>query len=180
MPTWVSLLRAVNVSGHNRLPMAELRDCLAAAGFAQVRSYLQSGNVVSASGHRSAAAVAGAVHDAIAREFGLDLTVVVRSPAQLREVLDWNPFPEVSAVRPNRVFAMHLTGPPDPDRVAALLAEPVAPDQLAVRGHEVAICYAESMHASRIQGEWLSRRLGVAGTARNWRTLAALVDLSVG
>jgi len=178
MPTWVSLLRAVNVAGHNKLPMAALRTGLTEAGFAQVRTYLQSGNVVAESGHRSAATAARAVHDAIVKEFGLDLTVVARSPAELRAVLDWNPFPDMAASHPTRVFVSHLVSVPQPDRVAATLEFDVAPDRIAVRGPEVAISYATSLHESRIQGDWLARRLGVAGTARNWRTLSALVELA--
>lgn len=177
MPVWVSLLRGINLGARNKVNMPQLRAALADAGFDDVRTYVQSGNVVTRSGHRSPDRVAAAVR-AVARErFGLDVPVVVRSPGQLRDVLDWCPFPDAAAARPTAVHVLHLTEEPDSARLAALLDEDWSPDRLAARGRELVVCYADVMHTSRLQHAAALKRLGVDGTARNWRTLQALVDL---
>ena len=177
MPVWVSLLRGVNLGKHNQINMPELREALAAAGFQDVRSYVQSGNLVTTSSHRSADRVATAVADVIAARFGLQLPVVVRSPAQLRQVLTWCPFPGAAA-RPTTVHVIHLAAVPDPGRLPSVLDQDWGPDQVAHRGLEIVIRYDGAMHASRLQHALVLRRLGGDGTARNWRTLQALVDLT--
>jgi len=175
---WVSLLRGINLGARNKVPMKQLREALAEAGFEDVRTYVQSGNVVTRSAHRNPDQVSGAVRGVVRQHFGIDVPVVVRSPQQLRDVLEWCPFPADAAERPTAVHVGHLTGKPDPERVAALVAEDWSPDGLAVRGEEVVVRYAETMHASRLQHAKVLNRLGVDGTARNWRTLQALVDLT--
>ena len=180
MATWVCLLRAVNVGGRNKVPMAQLRDVLSSDGFADVRTYVQSGNVVLTSSLRSPHKVSEAVRDAIAREFNVDTPVVVRTPAQLQAIVEWNPFPDVADEAPQRVHIVHLTDVPSDEAISALLTADWAPELLSVKGTELAICYFESMHTSKLQYAVALKRLGVDGTARNWRTVQTLADMSSG
>ena len=175
---WVSLLRGVNLGARNKVNMPQLREALAAAGFGEVRTYLQSGNVIGRSAHAGPEQVAQDVNAVVLERFGLDVPVLVRSPRQLRAVLGWCPFPQDAAARPTAVHVIHLALPPDRDRVAALLAQDWFPDRLAQRDGEVVVRYAATMHASRLQHASVLKRLGVDGTARNWRTLQALVELT--
>lgn len=179
---WVSLLRGINLGARNKVAMPALREALAAAGFDDVRTYVTSGNVVTSSRHRSPDRVADLVREVVLTGFGLDVPVVVRSPDQLRAVLDWNPFPDAALDRPKVVQVSHLIGTPAQADVEALLATAVAmPERVAVRGREVVVDYVDNIHASRVQAAWLTRQLGgVDGTARNWRTLTALCDLTAG
>lgn len=178
MPTWVCLLRAVNLGNHHKVNMAALRGALTEAGFGDVRTYVQSGNVVLASRARSPRTVATAVRRVLLDSFAIDTPVLVRTPAQLRAVAAWDPFAEQAAARPTSVHVLHLDGDPDPDALAALLGTDWGADRVAARGHEVVIAYGESMHDSRLQHAALLKRLTVTGTARNWRTLLALVELA--
>lgn len=178
MATWICLLRAVNLGNHNKVSMPVLREALADEGFGAVRTYVQSGNIVLTSRHRSAVAVGDAVAAVVERSAGVRTPVIVRTPAQLDAVAAWDPFAAVSAAHPTRVHVMHLDDEPEPDRVEAFLAEDFAPDEVVVRGREAVLRYDEMAHTSRLQHALLSRRLGVDGTARNWRTLLALRDLA--
>lgn len=178
MPVWVSLLRGVNLGARNQVNMPKLRIALEEAGFEAVRTYVQSGNVVTKSRHRNPKKVADEVRSVVADTFGVDVPVVVRSPAELRALLDWNPFPDDTAARPTAVHLIHLVGDPPADQVEALTATDYSPDELVVRGREVALCYAETSQRRRLQPAALLKRLGVDGTARNWRTLQALVELT--
>ena len=162
MATWICLLRAVNVGGRNKVPMAQLREALTAAGFGDVRTYVQSGTV----------------RAVIAQAFDVDTPVVVRAPEELQAVVAWNPFPEVADADPKRVHIVHLTAEPTTDAVASLLNIDWTPDHIKVEGSEVAICYSESMHTSKLQYPKVFKQLGVDGTARNWRTVQTLVELS--
>lgn len=168
MPVWVSLLRGVNLGARNQVSMPRLREALESAGFADVRTYVQSGNVVARSRHRSRDRVASEVRALVREHFGVDAAVIVRTPAQLASVLDWNPFPTDAVARPATVQVIHLTERPDKDRLAALLAEDWAPDDVAARGEEVVIRYAATMHRSRLQHATVLRRLGAdwVSTAR--------------
>lgn len=178
MPVWVSLLRGVNLGARNQVNMPQLRAALPGAGFEDVRTYVQSGNVITRSRHRSPDRVADAVRATVLEHFAVDVPVMVRSPQQLRDVLAWSPFPRDADTRPTAVQILHLAAEPDPSQVAALLAEDWSPDGVAVRGQEVVVRYAEVMHTSRLQHASALKRLGVDGTARNWRTLQALVELT--
>ena len=178
MPVHVALLRGINLGARNKVNMPALRAALTAVGFTEVRTYVQSGNVVARTRHRSPAGMARAVREVVAERFGLDVPVVGRSPAELADVLRWNPFPADARDRPTAVHVVHLDGEPAADRVADLCGEDWSPDALAVLGREAVICYAEVMHTSRLQHALVLRRLGVDGTARNWRTLAAVAALA--
>src|SRR5690242_7983148 len=133
MPVWVSLLRGVNLGPRNQVNMPALRKALEARGFEQVRTYVQSGNVVARSAHRSGRGVGATVRTIVQEEFGLDVPVVVRSPQQLRAVLEWCPFPQDAAARPTGLQVIHLTAEPEPARLAAVLAEDWSPDALVAR-----------------------------------------------
>ncbi|MDQ3591343.1 MAG: DUF1697 domain-containing protein [Actinomycetota bacterium] len=180
MAVWVSLLRGINLGARNKVSMPVLREALTEAGFTDVQTYVQSGNVVTSSRHRRPERVAALVSEVVAARFGINVPVVVRTPAELAAVLEWNPFPAAVAARPKVVQVTHLFGTPAPADVEALLAEVAGlPEQVAVRGADVVVDYVDAVHTSKVQGAWLTRRLGgVDGTARNWRTLTALVDLT--
>jgi uncharacterized protein (DUF1697 family) len=177
MPEWVLLPRAINLGARNKVGMPQLREALTAAGFSDVRTYVQSGNIVASSRHRGAAGVARAAEAVIRDGFGVTTSVVVRSPRQIRDVLAWCPFPDDAAERPTGVQVIHLDAEPSPAAVATVTAEDWSPDRLVVRGPEVCVCYAAASRASRLQHAPLLKRLGVGGTARNWRTLVAIEGL---
>jgi uncharacterized protein (DUF1697 family) len=177
MREWVCLLRAVNLGARNKVNMPQLRKALDAAGFENVRTYVQSGNVVLSSDHRAGSAVAAAVRSLVKDEFGVETPVVVRTPRDIRDILAWCPFPEDAAARPTAVQVVLFDTKPAAARVAATLAEDWSPDRLEIRASAACVLHAATMHASRLQHATLLKRLGVAGTARNWRTMVAIADL---
>lgn len=176
MPTWVALLRAVNLGARNKVPMPALRTALTEAGFTDVRTYVNSGNVVLGSTLRSAAKVGTAVHDLIADRFGVDTPVIVRTGPQLAAVLAWNPFPDAAESRPNLVAVLHLGSAPAADAVETLLAQDLDPVRVAYRGEEVVVDWYDRTGLPK--ADRALKKLGVDATARNWRTLTALVDMT--
>lgn len=177
MPTWIALLRAVNLGAHNKVSMPKLRELLAAEGFGEIRTYVQSGNIVALSPQRSAAAVEKLICALITREFGLSVPVVVRTPGELVAVIEANPFPAAAQARPKQLHVTFLAGDPDVDGVAAIHGDDLTRDVCRVDGRHLYVDYVEGVHGSKLTPTYFARRLGVEGTARNWRTVLALDEM---
>jgi uncharacterized protein (DUF1697 family) len=172
----VLLLRAVNVSGRNSVPMARLREVLAAeTDLKDVSTYIASGNIICDT-PADPAATCAQVRALIAKEFDVDTPVVHRTHAQLVHSESAQPFPE-GAVK--FVHAMFLEGAPS-DGALEQLEERVQPgERLALRGDDLWIDYGSGgVHSTKLTKAVLDRALGVAGTARNLRTVRTLIELT--
>ena len=180
MPTWVALLRAINLGSRNKVAMPALRQALGDAGFTDVRTYVQSGNVIASSPHRSPAKVAETITALVKEEFGLDVPVVVRTADQLHHVVTANPFPDAARERPRLLHVSFLIAEPDPGRVTALHSDESMSEVCRVDGDHLYIDYRDGVQGSRLTSAYFARRLGVDGTARNWRTVTTLAQLAAG
>lgn len=178
MTTWIAMLRAVNLGARNKVPMPALREALTDAGLGEVRTYVQSGNIAFTSRHRSPDAVASKVRDVVRREFDVDQPVLVRSIEQIETVIAGNPYPRAALDRPKLLHVTFLTSVPEPAGVQTVHSDPVSRDVCRIVGAHLYVDFAESVHGSRLSAQWITRRLGVDGTARNWRTVLALMDLA--
>jgi uncharacterized protein (DUF1697 family) len=167
MPTFVALLRAVNVGGTGKLPMTELTAMCEAEGFARVRTYIASGNVVFAT-DRGAADVQAALERRLAAYAGKPVGVLVRTADEMAAVLAANPFPDAA---PNRTVAIFLGDPPPADALAH--ARHQTTERLALGAREIYVAYGDAMRDSK-----LAIPAGRAGTARNMNTVAKLAALA--
>ena len=173
------LLRAVNVSGANRVPMAELRALMnERGGFGAVTTYIASGNVICdapADPPAVCAEVRALIHDA----FGVNTPVILRTHHELVRAIEENPFPDAAADK--MLHAMFLEGVPRADAVETLNERLQPGERIALRGNDLWIDFgAGGVHSSKLTRPVLDRALGVAGTARNFRTVRKLVELTVG
>lgn len=170
----VFLLRAVNVSGHNSVPMARLR-ALLAPEFGAVSTYIASGNIICTAPDDLAAAAAR-MRELIAGEFGVDTPVIGRTHRQLVATLAAQPFLDGDE---KLVHAMFLEGPPADGALAALEDRLVPGERIELRREDLWISYASGgSHSTKLTKAVLDRALGVAGTARNLRTVRRLVELT--
>jgi uncharacterized protein (DUF1697 family) len=172
----VVLLRGVNVGGHNKVPMADLRKLLSERGHQEVRSYVQSGNVVLRSPATSPE-VAAAVRELLAKEFGLDIVVIVRGGLELAEVAAHNPFLRPDADPARQLHVAFLERSPDPGRAAGLDPHRAPPDELHLRGREIYLWCPDGLGRSKVFNG-LERLLGTPATVRNWRTVGELLRLT--
>jgi uncharacterized protein (DUF1697 family) len=178
MATWVCLLRAINLGARNKVPMPALRGALAEAGFTDVRTYVQSGNVVLRSRHRTPTAVAKAVGELMQERFDVDQPVVVRTPEQVTSLIEANPFADAALERPKLLHVVFLTAEPAAEAVERMHVDEVTRDVVRIIGPDMFVDFGESVQASKLSPAYFSRRLGVEGTARNWRTVLALAELA--
>ena len=167
MPSYVALLRAVNVGGMGKLPMAELKTMCMAAGFTQVKTYIASGNVVFAADH-SAAQVQTALSQRLAAHAGKPVGVIVRTAQEMAAVLAANPFPNAP---PSRTVAIFLDEPPPADTMDQLKGRSDEQVQLGLR--EIYVAYGEDMGSSK-----LKIPAAAQGTARNINTIAKLAEMA--
>lgn len=180
MARLVALLRGINVGGHRKVPMARLREVLEAAGFEDVRTYVQSGNVaLTAPPKRSAASVGRGIEAAIEQAFGFDVTVVIRTRDEIAELIEADPLGDV-ATDPTYRIVVFLAAELDPRRLADVEPEQFAPEAFALRDREIVMWAPNGQRDSRLVKALSEQRTGVAGTARNWRTVEKLLELADG
>jgi uncharacterized protein (DUF1697 family) len=167
MASFVALLRAVNVGGTGKLPMSDLKDICEELGFGAVRTYIASGNVVFTS-RKSEAAVKGALEKQLETYAGKPVGVLVRTAAEMAQVLADNPFP---AAAPNRTMAVFLDRAPPADTLAGIRGR--RDEQIQLGRREIYIDYREGMAASK-----LVIPAAKTGTARNMNTVATLARMA--
>ena len=174
MKTYAIFLRGVTPVGKNRVPMAELRPALAKAGLRDVRTYIQSGNVLAKSA-LGPAAIEALVHEVILKEIGADLAVVARTHPRIKRILESNPFPADAA---SRTYYTLFASAPAAARVRDLLALDFAPDDVRVIGDTLYTLYATKHSDSKFNNNFYERKLKIAATTRNFNTLSRLLELS--
>jgi uncharacterized protein (DUF1697 family) len=175
--TFVALLRGINVGGKAMVSMPELRSMLTSMGFEDVATYVQSGNVVFSSSSGDAQSLATALEERIAETFGLNTAVLMRTPAELTEIAKSNPFlrREDDLTKLHVVF---LSDAPPAAAVKELDPRRSPPDEFSVRGREIYLHLPKGAGRSKLTIDYFEKRLGVRGTARNWRTLNKLLELT--
>jgi uncharacterized protein (DUF1697 family) len=173
MPAYVSFLRGINVGGRNMLAMAKLKALHEDLGFDNVRTHLQSGNVVFTTRKTDPAKL----EKKIAAELG-GIAVAVRATGDLREVIAKNPFPEQAASQPSATIVIFLIGQPPAEAKKSVLELNVGPELKAFARRELYVFYGAGMGKSKLTNTLLEKKLGVRGTARNWNTVTRMLELA--
>lgn len=176
---WVGLLRGINVGGRRSLPMATLRGAVASLGYADIRSHIQSGNVVFTGAIADRARASAALTDAIEAASGVRSVVVLRSGAELAALVGANPF----ANGEHHEDSFHLAccdAPPPAAHLDRCPPAAYAPSDYRVVGADIYLYLPEGMGRSRLAAELLGRRIEVTPTVRNWRTVCTLVEMARG
>jgi uncharacterized protein (DUF1697 family) len=175
--SYVALLRGINVGPNNRVPMATLRELIAGIGGSEVRTHLQSGNAVFRHERQDPLRLAAELEQAITAELGLTISVLVRAGADLRRVVDANPFP-MEKVDGSRFVVVFLSGPVPLDRLAAIDPAAYAPDEFRAGETEIYAHFPESIRNSKLAALLTDRKLGLTASSRNWNTVTKLLALS--
>lgn len=175
MTRQVALLRGINIGPRNRISMPELRAALEAAGYEDVATYLQSGNVVLSS-RLSGPKLARAVEGLIADRFGLDISVVVRSGKELEAVVRRNPLGRV-ATDPKRYQVSFFDRKPTQEIVERLEAVAASEERVVVAGREVYAWHPAGVARSKLWALLAGKTLGATATSRNWTTVTKLLSL---
>ena len=172
---YVALLRGINVGGKNTLPMKDLAAMFAKAGCTDVKTYIQSGNVIFRADADCAKQVPRLVEEQILKRFGFRSPVIVRSADQLDRILAANPFPNTDS---NLLHIMFLADKPQARAVASLDPERSPGDSFRVVGREVYLHLPNGVARTRFTNAWLDSKLATVSTGRNWQTVTKLLELT--
>ena len=180
MTTYIALLRGINVGGHKQISMADLRDLLTRLGFADVRSLLQSGNLLFDANGRTPAHLERLLEAEAEKRLALKTDFFVRTAKEWAGVVAHNPFRKEATRDPGHLVVMFLKDAPSVTGVKAL--------QKAIRGREVVraagkhlyIVYPDGIGRSRLTNALTDKQLGTRGTGRNWNTVLKLAALAAG
>jgi uncharacterized protein (DUF1697 family) len=174
--TFLALLRGINVGGKNMLPMKDLTEMFVAAGCDNVRSYIQSGNIVFNAADRLSGQIAGVITARIAERFGYRTPVVLRTVKQLEHVVCNNPFLRKGAAE-ETLHVLFLADLPDPRSINALDPDRSPPDAFIVRGQEVYLHLPNGVARTKLTNDYFDSKLTTTSTGRNWRTVMKLLEL---
>jgi len=173
---WICLLRGVNVLGRCALPMSELARSMERLGLRDVKTYIQSGNVVFSSAARNAAPLVAKIRKAIAVAHGVDPHVLLLTQAELEDAAGENPFPEAAA-HPKSVHLFFLDRKPSKPDVTKLHAQRADSERFLLADRVFYLHTPDGFGISKL-ARIAERALGVPATARNWRTVTALIAMA--
>jgi uncharacterized protein (DUF1697 family) len=177
--TYLALLRGINVGGKNKLPMKDLVELFVGAGCTDVRTYIQSGNVIFRADPGLAPRLSGLISGAIGARFGHQIPLVMRTAEQMGKVVTGNPYLKEGVVE-DRLHVLFLAEPPDPRRVVALDPDRSPPDTFEVRGQEIYVRLPRGVAESKLTNQYFDSKLVTTSMGRNWRKVTTLFAMMTG
>lgn len=180
MTTYVALLRGINVSGHNKIKMADLRALFSGQGFTQVETYIQSGNIVFQTPDKvtEVDGLAKLIEGIIRQAYEFNVPVVVLSAESFNHIYKSMPLPQFNvsdmAVEGSKVLVSLLSQHPKDDNIENLTSYVKAPEQLLVKNNAVYLYCPEGHGKSKLSNNFIANKLKVNATTRNWKTMAKL------
>ncbi|TDL31277.1 DUF1697 domain-containing protein [Jeotgalibacillus sp. S-D1] len=181
MTIYLALLRGINVGGHNKLKMAELRTSLESLGLQNVKTYIQSGNVLFG-WNDGAEILHKQIESKIEEDFGISSAVIIRTKEELQEIINHCPFSEqdiskaASSAKGESLHVALLQEIPSNEGIDKLSACVNEREQCAVNGRNIYLLFHDSIRNSKL-GNQLNK-IGVPATVRNWKTLNKLLSMS--
>ena|SRR3989442_8525153 len=179
MPFYISMLRGINIGSHKRMKMEKLRSSFEALGFQQVKTYIQSGNVVFQAAKLSPAALSKKIEERIITDFGFSVDVISRTRDEMDKVIKGNSFLKESGIDPSRLHVAFLSDVPTAVAVKKLQGLTIPPDQVCCSGKEIYLYFPNGFSGSSLWKHPLDRVLAVLTTTRNWNTVNQLYKMAL-
>lgn len=180
MTIYVAMLRGINVGAHKRIRMDQLRLSFKSLGFEQVKTYIQSGNVIFKTKKMSSAILSRQIEERIAGDFGFPASVVCRTIDEIAGTIKNNPFLNQPGIDPAKFHVTFLSEAPAKTALKKLEALTLDPDQCRCLDKEIYLYLPNGISGSSLMKSPLDRTLSVVTTTRNWRTVTALHQLCQG
>ncbi len=173
---YVALLRGINVGGNNMIKMERLCETVAGLNFENVKSYINSGNIIFETGKADEKYLADKIHDAILQDFGFDISVMVRSMAEIEQIIAKNPF-EGQFENHKFFHVFFLNEKLTAEQEALLFAQASDSEQFAVIDRHILCLLKISILDSAVGKGFIDKKLKIATTARNWRTVKKIAEM---
>jgi len=178
MAVIISMLRGVNVGGHNKIKMEALRALYESLKLRDAQTYLQSGNVIFWTDERDLAGLAKRIEDGIERKFGFRPDVILRTAAEMKEVVARNPFAKRRGIEPGKLLASFLASDPGEEARENVRQMKCDPEELRIEGRELYIYFPNGMGRSKLSLAKLEKTLKTAGTGRNWNSVTKMLEMA--
>lgn len=178
--TYVALLRGINLSGHKIVKMDQLRKAFEELGFADVKTYIQSGNVVFKATGPAPANLAKQIEEKVLRQFGFPVPVVVKTADEIAQVVRNNPLVKEKGIDISRLHVTFLSCAPEKSTLKMLDTIPAGQDQFRCSGQAIYLHCPNGYHETKLSNNVLEKMLKVGTTTRNWKTVNQLYQMSLG
>ena len=176
MTTHIAFLRGVNVGGQGKVAMSDLKELGVSLGFGDVRTLLNSGNFIFATEAETTAQLEELLELEAARRLRLQTDFMIRTAAELSEIVARNPFPDEAGRDPSHLLVMFLKTAPEPGAVEKLQAAVTGPEVIRAAGRELYVTYPAGIGSSKLTTALMDAKLRVSGTGRNWNTVLKLSE----
>jgi uncharacterized protein (DUF1697 family) len=174
------MLRGINVSGHNPIKMAELKKLYETIGFQDVKTYIQSGNIVfKTTGNQLSKDVSVTIESAILEQFGFHVPVITRSPEELLGIINGNPFRNADNTVFDKIYITFLEDIPLQELTVNINPLGFLPDRFVITGREIYISCTSGYGTTKLSNTFFENKLKMKATTRNWKTIRALVEMAI-
>lgn len=178
MPTYIALLRGINVGGNNKIAMADLRTLCESLGFKAAKTLLQSGNLIFESDRRTNTVLEQLLEKETEKRLGVTVDYVIRTPSEWETIIASNPFPKEAKTDPSHLVVMFLKTLANPKNVKELQTEIKGREIVRADGKQLYITYPDGIGTSKLTNVVIEKKLDTRGTARNWNTILKLSALT--
>src|SRR5690349_7543989 len=178
MAVMISMLRGINVGGHNLIKMDALRALYESLGMPDAQTYVQSGNVVFRTSERDAIRLGKKIQNGIEKGFNCKPEIILRSSAELEGVIARNPFAKRRDIEPGKLLVLFLASEPNSEARKKVLAIKADPEELHMSGREVYIYFPNGMGKTKLPWTTIEKLLGTPGTGRNWNSVTKLLEMA--
>ena len=178
MPVLISMLRGINVGGHNKVDMNALRALYQSLKFEDPRTYVQSGNIVFRAKEKISPALVKKIQDAIEREFDCRPEVILRTADELRKAIAASPFHASRGLEPGKILVTFLNAEPGPEARDTLLRLKRYPEEIHLKGRELYIYFPNGAGKSKLPWSSVEKLFKTTGTARNWNSVTKLLAIA--
>lgn len=177
---YVSILRGINVSGKNKILMADLKTLYETLGFQNVITYIQSGNVIFDSKLKSKADIKAKIEKKIEEKYQFQVPVELRTSSDFEKIVNICPFGSVDLAKDGtKILVTFLSSQPTKANVSKILEYVVPPEKMVIRDKEVYLHCPNGYGKSKLSNAFIENKLGITATTRNWKSVCKLHELSV-
>ncbi|MDD4859217.1 MAG: DUF1697 domain-containing protein [Dehalococcoidales bacterium] len=180
MTTYVSLLHGINVSGQNKLKMADLKSIYEALGFNDIATYVQSGNVVFDSFLSDVKEIPTMIEEKIKQVSLLNVPVLLRTAGELKQIIGNNPFIKKADIDTTKLYVTFLSETPDESALATVTGINSGEDKFEIINREIYLYCPNGYGRTKYSNDFFERKLHVTATTRNWNTVNALLAIASG
>jgi len=180
MKTYISILRGINVSGQKQILMADLEKLYEGLGFSNIITYIQSGNVIfKTSLNDNIKELSAKIEEAIQQKYGFNVPVILRTPDEMKEIINANPFQQLKGNHPKKLYVTFLEEKPQTAFVEKINHFDFLPDKFIINEKEVYLNCAAGYGTTKLSNTFFENKLKVRATTRNWNTVNKLLELAI-